>query len=80
MILLDQTIFSKEVTKVSASSSGKIDRYEYLTDEQANFTYSLLGNALEKQIKSIEDQGRIQVEALKDLKPEKIQQDLKSIE
>ena len=80
MILLDQTIFSKEVTKVSASSSGKIDRYEYLTDEQANFTYSLLGNALEKQIKSIEDQGRIQVEALKDLKPGKIQQDLKSIE
>ena len=80
MILLDQTIFSKEVTKVSASSLGKIDRYEYLTDEQANSTYSLLGNALEKQIKSIEDQGRIQVEALTDLKPEKIQQDLKSIE
>ena len=38
--------------------------------EQAKFTYSPLGKAFEKQIKTIEDQGKKQVEALKDLKPE----------
>ena len=37
--------------------------------EQAKFTYSPLGKAFEKQIKTIEDQGQKQVEALKDLKP-----------
>ena len=36
--------------------------------EQAKFTYSLLGKAFEKQIKTIEDQGQKQVEALKGLK------------
>ena len=36
--------------------------------------------ALEKQIKTIEDQGRKQVEALKVLKPEESQQDLRSID
>ena len=62
-------------------SSGKINKYEYLTGneilpsnqqqiiEQAKFTYSPLGKAFEKQIKTIEDQGQKQVEALKDLKP-----------
>ena len=40
--------------------------------EQAKFTYSPLGKAFERQIKTIEDQGKKQVEALKpeDLKPE----------
>ena len=37
--------------------------------EQAKFTYSPLRNAFEKQIKTIEDQGQKQVDALKDLKP-----------
>ena len=37
--------------------------------EQAKFTYSPLGKSFEKQIKTIEDQGQKQVEALKDLKP-----------
>ena len=37
--------------------------------EQANFTYSPLGKALEKQRKTIEDQEIRQVEFLKDLKP-----------
>ena len=37
--------------------------------EQAKFTYSPLGKAFEKQIKTIEDQGQKQVDALKDLKP-----------
>ena len=55
---------------ISALSSGKIDKYEYLTGEeilspeqrrmieQAKFTYSPLGKAFEKQIKTIEDQGK----------------------
>ena len=37
--------------------------------EQAEFTYSPLGKAFEKQIKTIEDQEQKQVDALKDLKP-----------
>ena len=39
--------------------------------EQLKFTYSPLGKALEKQRKTIEDQGIKQVEALKALKREK---------
>ena len=35
--------------------------------EQAKFTYSPLGNASEKRIKTIEDQGEKQVDALKSL-------------
>ena len=38
--------------------------------EQAKFTYSPLGNAFGKQVKTIEDQGIKQVEALQSLKPE----------
>ena len=64
----------------SALSSGKIHKYECLTAEdifpsnqqqiveQAWFTYSPLGKAFEKQIKTIEDQGKKQVEALNTLK------------
>ena len=37
--------------------------------EQAKFTYSPLGKACEKQIKTIEDQGENQVNALENLKP-----------
>ena len=70
------------MTIISALSSGKIDKYEYLTGkeilpsnqqqiiEQAKFTYSPLGKAFEKQIKTIEDQEQKLVETLKDLKPE----------
>ena len=36
--------------------------------EQARFTYSPFGKAFEKQIKTIENQGQKQVEALKDFK------------
>ena len=51
----------REVAKVTALSSGKINKYEYLTAEeilpsnqeqlieQAKFTYSSLGKAFEKQ-------------------------------
>ena len=41
--------------------------------EQAKFTYSLLGKAFEKQIKTIEDQGKKQVDALKVLEPKAIE-------
>ena len=68
---------NKEAAKISALSSGKINKYEYLTGEeifpsnqqqiiqQAKFNYSPLGKAFEKQTKTIEDQGRKQVHALK---------------
>ena len=58
---------NKEAAEISAKSSGKFHKYEYLTGEdilpsnqwqiieQARFTYSLLGKAFEKQIKAIED-------------------------
>ena len=70
-----------EATKISALSSGKIRKYEYLTGEdilssnqqqiieQTKFTYSTLGKAFEKQIWAIEDQGEKQIDALKHLKP-----------
>ena len=67
---------NREAAKISALSSGKIDKYEYLTGEeilpsnqqqiiqQAKFAFSPLGKALEKQIKTIEDQGKKQVKAI----------------
>ena len=39
-----------------------------------------MGKVFKKQIKTIEDHGRKQVNASKVLKPEKNQQDLKSVE
>ena len=71
---------NREAGKISALSSGKIDKYEYLTGEeilpsnqqqiiqQAKFAYSPLGKALEKQRKTIEDQGKKQVKAIQDKK------------
>ena len=61
---------NRKAVEISALSSEKIDKFEYLTGrkilpsnqqqmiEQAKFTYSPLGNAFEKQIKTIEDQGQ----------------------
>ena len=69
----------REAAKVSALSSGKIHKYEYLTGEdilpsnqqqiieQEKFTYSPLGEAFEKQIKTIKDPGEKQIDALKNL-------------
>ena len=74
---------NREAAKISALSSGKIHKYEYLTGEdilpsnqqqiieQARVTYSPLGKAFDKQIKTIEDQGQKQVDALKNLKAKK---------
>ena len=55
---------NREAAKISALSSGKIDKYEYLTGEeilpsnqqqiieQAKFSYSPLGKAFEKTDKN----------------------------
>ena len=70
---------NREAAKISALSSGKIHKYEYFTGEeilpsnqqqileQAKFTYSPLGKVFEKKTKTIEDQGKKQVDALKTL-------------
>ena len=59
---------NRDAAKISALSSDKIVKYEYLTGEemllsdqsriieQAKFTYSPLGTVFEKQIKTIEEQ------------------------
>ena len=71
---------NREAAKISALSSGKIDKYEYLTGEeilpsnqqqiiqQAKFNYSPLEKAFERQIETIEDQGKKQVKAIQDNK------------
>ena len=60
----------REAAKISALSSCKIHKYEYVTGEdilpsnqqqiieQARFTYTHLGKVFEKQIKTIEDQSK----------------------
>ena len=69
---------NREAAKISALSSSKIYKYEYLTGEdilpsnqqqiiqQPKFTYSPLGKAFEKQIKTNEDQGEKQIKAIQD--------------
>ena len=61
---------NREDAKISALSSGKIDKYEYLTGEeilrssqkqiieQTKFTCCTLGKSFEKHIKAIEDHGK----------------------
>ena len=68
------------IERLSALSSGKNEKYEYPTGEeilpsnqqqiiqQAKFNYSPLGKALEKQVKTIEDQEEKQVKAIQDNK------------
>ena len=74
---------NRETAKISALSSGKNDKYEYLTGgeilpsnqkqivEQVKFTYSPLGKAFEKQTKTIEDQVK-KGESLEALKPKEV--------
>ena len=59
-----QCDINREAAKISALSSGKLHKYEYLTGEdillsnqqqiiqQTKFTYSPLGKAFDKQIKN----------------------------
>ena len=82
----------REAAKVSASSPGKIDKYEFLTGEerlpfdqntiieQAKFNYSPLGKTFEIKIKAIKDQDLKQVQALRALKLEENKEVIKSIE
>ena len=61
---------SRKAAEISALSSGKIDKHEYLTGkeilpsnqqqiiEQAKFTYSPLGKAFENQIKKLKIKGK----------------------
>ena len=65
-----QSDIYREAAKISALSSEKIDKYEFLTGkemfpldqrgviEQAKFAYSALEEAFEKQRKAIEEQGK----------------------
>ena len=69
---------NREAAEISVLSSGKIDKYEYLTGEeilpsnqqqiieQAKFTYSPLGKSFEKQTKTIKDQGEKQIKSIQD--------------
>ena len=78
---------NREAAKISALSSGKFNKYEYLTGkevlpsnkqqiiEQVKFECPPLGKAFQKQVKTIEDQGKKQIEALVNLKLKEITQD-----
>ena len=71
---------NREAAKILALPSGKIHKYKYLTgedilpsnqpqiNEQAKSSYSPLGKAFEKQIKTIKNQGEKQIDALENLK------------
>ena len=69
---------NRKAAKISALSSGKIDKYEYHIGEkllpfyqsrvieQAKFTCSSLEKALEKQTKTIEYQRKKQTKAIEE--------------
>ena len=69
---------NREAGKISALSSGKINKYKYLTSkeilpsdqsrmtEQARFPYFPLKKAFEKQIKKIENLGEKQIKAIEE--------------
>ena len=75
------TILIEKQLKYQLYNLVKFTKYEYLTGEdilpsnqqqiieQAKLTYSLLGKAFGKHIKTIEDQGEKQIGALKLLEP-----------
>ena len=75
---------NRKTAKISALSSGKIDKYEHLTGEdilppnqqqiieQAKFTYSPLGKAFEKRNKNNRISMKKQIHVLADLKPKEI--------
>ena len=83
---------NREAAKISALSSGKIRKYEYLSGEdilpsnqqqiieQVKLTYSPLGKAFDKQTKTIKDQEKKQVDALENLKLKPIEEERKPIE
>ena len=70
---------NREAAKMSALPSGKVDKYKYLTGEeiltsdrrriieQVKFIYYPLGNAFEKQIKTIKDTAEKQTKTFETL-------------
>ena len=80
----EQYEINRESAKISTLSSGKIDKYEYLTGkeilpsdqnraiQQAKFTYSFLEKALEKQTKRIEDQEWKQIDTIMNQRKRKV--------
>ena len=68
---------NREAAKISALSSWNIDKNELLTGEEilpsdqsgiieeTKCTYSALGKGFEKQTKTIEEQGKKQIDAIK---------------
>ena len=73
---------NREAAKISAASVAKIDKDEYLTGkeimpldqrrviEQAKFANSPLREGFQKQIKTIEEHRKKEIEVLEVLKPE----------
>ena len=73
-----QNDINREAGKIPALSSGEFEKYEFLTGEellpsnkkqiieQAKFTYSPLGKAFEKQIKTIGDQEEKQIKTFRE--------------
>ena len=69
---------NREAAKISALSSGKLHKHEYLTGEdilssnhqqmikQDKFTCSPLGKSFEKQLKTIKNQGEKPIKAIQD--------------
>ena len=75
----DETLqydINREALKISAWSSGKINKYKYVTGEEilpseqsvlikpAKFTYSTLGEAFEKQTKTIKEKKGKQLKGI----------------
>ena len=70
---------NRKIANISALSSGKIDKYEYLTGKetlpsdqerviyQVKFSYSPLEKAFEKQTKTMEEQGKTQIKIPEEL-------------
>ena len=83
---------NREEAKILPLLSVNIHKYEYLTGEeilpsdqsrtieQAKFTYSPLGKTFEKQMKTIEERGKKQVEAIQVLKLKGNKKSTKSID
>ena len=73
-----QNDIKREAAKISTSTSGKIDKCEYLTEEkilppgkgrimeQVKHTYSPLGKVFKKQIKTTEIHGEKQIKAIEE--------------
>ena len=76
MIWYYNMMLIKKTAKTSSLSSGKIDKYEYLTGEErlpssqrqileeTKFSYSPLGKAFRKQIKSNKEKKERQIKAI----------------